>query len=489
MVQGGQSVKRALVAAGFLLLPGLFLGQSFAAQEKGDVQFRTLGFPLQPDDHSAVYWEYTTNDPTNLINHLVIEMLGPSSLLPGFGPNRIVANTLRTFVDASPTYYGAFTLPNQILTRDERDGIVRAARRLRDQTVPVTIVYVDSPVFYYLDFEDLNGDLKLQENEIRQMRSDAFVEYCYAASVAPIVVIQGQTILTDPGLFRFEAAAERLYPSSQLSQLRAAPIDHPAIELRVAAGLTIHVKDDSSGPGRLEIVKAAIGSGGTLIGANDEDFPSTEHAYTSNDQGLSVLANLPEGAFFVRAIDQAGNYTVTQYSVTGVPPLVSWDLRRAPLPPRIKQFQGLDLSDQTTVADDAFVNVTALGGLADLRIQKDGETIHHFAAFSATSAPALYGPISIRDTFTPPPAKLPDGVYTFTAVDANNRTTIGSLRHFTFDLSVARELSRATYDETGNKFISRVALEARSNSGYGVKEIEVYPVRRDLASDEVVYLG
>ena len=84
MVQRGQSVKRALVAAGFLRFPDYFLGRASLPRKRG----RTVPdarFPLQPDDdHSAVYWEYTTNDPTNLINHLVIEMLGPSSLLPGF---------------------------------------------------------------------------------------------------------------------------------------------------------------------------------------------------------------------------------------------------------------------------------------------------------------------------------------------------------------------------------------------------------------------
>ena len=83
---------------------------------------------------------------------------------------------------------------------------------------------------------------------------------------------------------------------------------------------------------------------------------------------------------------------------------------------------------------------------------------------------------------------MPDGVYTFTAVDVFNRTTIGMLKHFAFELSVSSALSHAVYDEYAGKFISRVALEAWSNSGYGVREIEVYPVRHDLASDEVVYL-
>ena len=141
------------------------------------------------------------------------------------------------------------------------------------------------------------------------------------------------------------------------------------------------------------------------------------------------------------------NDTQVQFSVFGVPPLVSWDLRRAPLPPRIKQFQGLDLSEQTTVADDAFVSVTALGGLADLRIQKDGETILHFAAATATGAPTTYGPFSVRDAFFSVPAKMPDGVYTFTAVDVFNRTTIGMLKHFAFELSVSSALSHAVYDE------------------------------------------
>ena len=73
-------------------------GVTPSGQEKADLEWRTLAIPSQPDDHCSVYWEYIGGDSTNLNNHLVIEMLGPSSFLgqiySGFGPNKIVVDTL-----------------------------------------------------------------------------------------------------------------------------------------------------------------------------------------------------------------------------------------------------------------------------------------------------------------------------------------------------------------------------------------------------------
>ena len=43
--------------------------------------------------------------------------------------------------------------------------------------------------------------------------------------------------------------------------------------------------------------------------ARNSDPFADQHTYTSADSGLSVLAQLPEGEIFVRAVDGAGNET------------------------------------------------------------------------------------------------------------------------------------------------------------------------------------
>jgi hypothetical protein len=56
----------------------------------------------------------------------------------------------------------------------------------------------------------------------------------------------------------------------------------------------------------LEIYSGDPNAGGTLVASNSDLFATT-HTYTSADSGLSILANMPEGKYFVRGFDQAGN--------------------------------------------------------------------------------------------------------------------------------------------------------------------------------------
>ena len=80
-----------------------------------------------------------------------------------------------------------------------------------------------------------------------------------------------------------------------------------------------------SGPGLLEIFSGDPAAGGTLLASNSDLFSST-HVYTAADTGLSVLTQLPEGNIFVRATDQAGNASVTNFTIDNpLPPI----LRRA----------------------------------------------------------------------------------------------------------------------------------------------------------------
>ena len=72
-----------------------------------------------------------------------------------------------------------------------------------------------------------------------------------------------------------------------------------------AAGLVITVDDGVgpavSGPGRIELWKD-----GAVFAASDQDYVA-KHDYTSAAGDLPALGNLPEGAFTVKAFDQAGN--------------------------------------------------------------------------------------------------------------------------------------------------------------------------------------
>ncbi len=124
--------NKFIISCLLLALPIQGIALVMGVQEKGDVQFRTLAMPLVTpiplnDDHSGVYWEYTTGDPQNPMHHLLVEMLGSPE-------NGIVSNTLETFKGIT-SYYGAYTLSVD-LPRYKRLEIVETAKRLRDKNNP-----------------------------------------------------------------------------------------------------------------------------------------------------------------------------------------------------------------------------------------------------------------------------------------------------------------------------------------------------------------
>lgn len=126
-------------------LLGLFvLGSSALAagdlnyQEKGDLQWRQL--QILPDDHGAVYDEFTAGNPLDKNTHNLVEMEGPAL--------QIRSLTLRQFIDTSGDFCGAYSYPLTVLDRETRQEIVRLARRLRDFRNPITgqrIQYKEPP--------------------------------------------------------------------------------------------------------------------------------------------------------------------------------------------------------------------------------------------------------------------------------------------------------------------------------------------------------
>lgn len=170
-------------------------------QELGDVEFRKLASPVSAlENHSGLYLRYAESDlaagdPNNLSNHFIVELLGDPI-------NRINLNSLGVFANASPTYYGAFALPARLLTRPERAAIEEVGLRLLGRSPAVE--YIGPPVVAavsYLNFDDVNHDEEMQEEEIVAFRSDAFVEYCYAKAVGVGPIVDGSVI----GLLSFSA--------------------------------------------------------------------------------------------------------------------------------------------------------------------------------------------------------------------------------------------------------------------------------------------
>ena len=87
-----------------------------------------------------------------------------------------------------------------------------------------------------------------------------------------------------------------------------------------AQKITIFVNDGSgnvSQPGKLEVFDGDPENGGNLLASNDNDF-NNAHSYTSNDSGLVILGDLPEGTVFIRAHDQAGNWSSVDFDFSSV---------------------------------------------------------------------------------------------------------------------------------------------------------------------------
>lgn len=142
-------------------------------QEKGDALFRSLGIPV--DVHDGVYWDYVGNDPDDLNNSELIEMLGGDV-------NRIISNTTLLFRQTT-VYRGAFTHP-RYLSRERRKAITDTMRAMQLRSPAIT--YVSYYQYEYLDWADDNEDGHLQIDEIIDMRSDAVVEFAYAKNFFPI---------------------------------------------------------------------------------------------------------------------------------------------------------------------------------------------------------------------------------------------------------------------------------------------------------------
>ncbi len=308
-------------------------------QEKADVLFRNLAvIPKIPVEvHSGIYEKYFTGDPDNPFNHLVFQMTGVVTsklcLDDLFGCVETVRGIepilLSTFKTVESPYYGAFALASSP-GRAERQAILEEAKRLRAMSIDYIVMPDEGKsnlLNHYVRYTDFNSDGIMQEGEITRMRSDAFVEYSYAVAGFPIMDVD---ITSAAGIYtlQFRSGMQLLFPSDQQARMVSATIQKP--ELHVYEDETnkellnddftskqsfhVYVEDLLSGPGRLEIWDKEPSPAGTPNSFLHYFFDNIGHNYNSAD--FSALGNLPEGKWWIRAIDQAGNWASVDFTIS-----------------------------------------------------------------------------------------------------------------------------------------------------------------------------
>ena len=203
------------------------------AQEIGDVVFRDIkDYGISGEVHGGIYINHRNkNIPPELPHgHKVIQMTGIEKIkicLPDIlcvkSWRGIESLDLNEFQTTKPPYYGAFEHISG-LDLKTRKGIIEMAQKLmnRDNTIEY-IVVEDDAVFdlktQYFRYNDLNNNGIIEPNEIVRMRSDAFVEYCYAAAGAPIMQ-SNITTESGAGYLQFLSGASLLYPSDQRDRMK-----------------------------------------------------------------------------------------------------------------------------------------------------------------------------------------------------------------------------------------------------------------------------
>jgi len=331
-------------------------------QEVGDVVFRKLGIPGFENVHSAIYKGYVRNyvEDQPLMDYDyyqdVIEMGGlggtrPCLVIEGGHSewslcvkNWLPIRTmdLHAFKRANPPYFGAFSShAPEDNTKEIRANVVETATRLmkRDNQV-VYVVVEDQPVSRvfdnYFEYIKVGGSNAIGLDQVVRMRSDAFVEYCYAAAGMPIMPYLPSTpyditTVTGADALIGMSAQGNLFPSYQRDRLQSSAVTQPIIEVlnttnhttvlegsRVKLGslLDISVKDSNSGPAKLQrrfynnVVEREVyrpfETGATL---NRETSYSFSKDFNKLSSGLTKF----------RAYDFGGNYSELSFNIADDP--------------------------------------------------------------------------------------------------------------------------------------------------------------------------
>lgn len=364
------NTRVALAAIGLLLSPPAYAIGDPIHQEIGDVVYRSIdvaGFPIS--NHGAIYAYHmyphlssASPDPTAFSEegrHNLLEMRGVTGHVGGIvtSVSRIKPADRLSFKAGSSSYDGAYTWAPRTPGRGAggspltRTGIVEMADRLEMRFVP--ILYAVEPgepllalVTSYIEASAPGSDpadplepptggiltpdsIYLHVGQIERMRSDAYIEYCYAASGFPILE-EDLSRWSNMRDLQDRAAAGDLFPLHQILRLARSDVDRPTITLlngpesippsgtTNASAIDVEVFDEFSGPARLEVYRNGQFQEDALDprAVGQPGIDDVIHTYSPPQ-----LNPPQEGSYRIRAIDQAGNETsVTFTKLESAPP-------------------------------------------------------------------------------------------------------------------------------------------------------------------------
>lgn len=247
------SALGALTIVMFLLPGNLFAGTlgNTLAQEVADVVFRDMD--IYVSRHNGIYIGQTNksgNPATEPFFHGVIEMTGIVKSYVFFATKveHIRVVNFGEFQKAHPAYYGAFKQRSDY-DIEKRRKILDTAEALR--FADPQIEYVVEPweftsrlLYQYFKLKDKETleyygaviTLKEKISMIARMRSDAFVEFCYAAAGVPIAKDSfdnslNLTTSTGAATLILMAHNAQLFPDNQWDWMTPSDVAEP--ELRV----------------------------------------------------------------------------------------------------------------------------------------------------------------------------------------------------------------------------------------------------------------
>lgn len=351
--------------------PALFADTpgNFNGREIGDIAFRRLDSAIWTpvgtitEDHDAIYVGQTDKygvPPTEPIFHEGIEMAGVHTTRPvyteGYGGSPgtwdLVADSVTgigfvnmdSFERAHPVFYGFFMHPSYPSMAIRKKILDKAQQLMHQyQSIDYIVVKDDSMLRlldHYFVYRQTAGSV-LQDSDILSMRSDAFVEYCYAAAGVPIM---DDNITTRAGADALISLSSKsfppnpfwsLYPSDQKNKLVASITQNPEIKvydnngaavsnMTDATDLKVELKDFQSGPGLLNVQR----SQGEYLGPGNRTFSTLwlssatlnvdgiTDTYDFNFSGKDEMA--PGYTYQLTAYDNAANSASFTFSI---PPL------------------------------------------------------------------------------------------------------------------------------------------------------------------------
>ncbi len=378
-------------------------------QEVGDVVFRKLSpapFGAYENVHSAIYKGFIRNNERSSLyeifnnlgfGHDVIEMEGVNGTkfcktsqyyrcIDSWKGIHVL--DLRNFKITNPPYFGAFF--SKDAGRDSkqfRAKVIEAAERLMRRVPRIEYIVVENDVVEnlknnYFTYNRTIGENIINDDQIVRMRSDAFVEYCYAAAEMPIMQYNIHTVDGAQNLKDMAMSPGSLSPSNQRDRMDPSIATNPIIQVYKKDGsqindgallgegaLNVVVTDTKSGPQKLRLLNTETFDAyydsnrfqdfyTHFYGNSEKTVVNTEttHLFTANPY--------LKGANKFRAYDHAGNYS--DFSFT-IPPFNRHKVRSQG--PLYNDYNGVSVSTPSTLERAHVIDFTeSVSGVSAVRI-------------------------------------------------------------------------------------------------------------------------